>query len=88
MSDLTARAHRLRHEVLPAYRDRMDPTPYILLTCDADVAITAAGIDNAKTVARLEDRLHKTFRKLDGVPADDVEAAARCPHECDCGGAA
>lgn len=86
MSDLMARARRLRHEVLPAYRHRMDPHPYILATCDADVAITAAEIDNAKTVARLENRLHQMFRKIDGV--DDDGAAARCPHECDCGGAA
>lgn len=65
MNDLETRAHTMRHHTLPAYRHRLTDEHYILLTCDADVAITAAEIGNTKTVDRLLDRLNGVFAKLD-----------------------
>jgi hypothetical protein len=65
MSDLMDRAVRMRRETLPSYRHRVSQEQYILLTCDADVAISAAEIGNATTVDRLLDRLTKVFAKLD-----------------------
>ena len=65
MSDLLRRARQMRDVTLPSYRHRLNPTDYILLTCDADVAVSAAEIGNAKTVDRLIDRLTAVFDKLD-----------------------
>lgn len=65
MNDLLARARTMREQTLPSYRPKMDENDYILATCDADVAITAAELGNGKTVDRLLDRLTKMFEKID-----------------------